>query len=61
MFCRGGLLYLTSHRVLFRAHKLDTALFRADDPVDLQTNGRQSGRVDASLAGGNGTALPASR
>lgn len=38
LFSRGGLLYVTNRRVLFRPHKFDKALNRTDDCVDLSLN-----------------------
>ena len=35
LLSRGGLLYVTNQRLLFRPHKLDKALSRTDAPVDL--------------------------
>lgn len=36
MFCHGGLLYVTTQRVLFRPHNLEKALVRSDSSVDLE-------------------------
>lgn len=35
LFSRGGLLYLTNQRLLFRPHKLDRALVGSDASVEL--------------------------
>lgn len=36
LLSRGGLLYVTNQRLLFRAHKFDSALSRSDASVDLR-------------------------
>lgn len=35
VFCHGGLLYLTTARVVFRSHRLDQALSADDGTLDL--------------------------